>query len=376
MAERIVLHIGAPKSGTTYLQTILWRNRAVLRKAGVLVPGGSLGDYNRAAKALRTYRHGNGPAIGAWRRLCAEAAAWPGTVVLSSEWFCLVPEDLVERAISDLPDAEVDVVFTARAFLGQVPAAWQETLKLGTGQSLDSFIADLEKDGERWSWWALDPAVALARWARVVPAQRVHVVTVPPRGDDPDLLWKRFAQLCGVDPAIAETSVAQANESLGVESAALMQRLGPLVHERIDFSGLHWNEPYRWLRRYLGHDLLVPLTGGRISLREQQVESVQARSERTVTALREAGYCVVGDLEELLGRPAPGTHPDDVTDAEMLDRALPTAADLLAEVRRQTLRAEAAEQRLREVEQQTGKVQDEGRSGHLAGLRARVRGRR
>ena len=31
MAEKTVLHIGAPKSGTTYLQTVLWQNRANLR---------------------------------------------------------------------------------------------------------------------------------------------------------------------------------------------------------------------------------------------------------------------------------------------------------------------------------------------------------
>lgn len=375
MAERIVLHIGAPKSGTTYLQTILWRNRAALRGSGVLVPGQSLGDYNRAAKALRIYRRGKGPAGAAWRRICEETAQWPGTVVLSSEWFCLVPEDLVARVVEELPDAELHVVFTARSFLGQVPAAWQETLKLGTGQSLDSFVDDLENDGERWSWWAIDPAVALARWASVVPAERLHVVTVPPRGEDPDLLWKRFAGLCGVDPAIADTEVAQANESLGVEAAALLQRLGPLIHERIDFSELSWTEPYRWLRRYLGHELLVPLSGGRIALSDTQRAAVQARSERSVATLRSAGYPVTGDLDELLGGNPAGTHPDDVTASEMLAVALPVAATLLAELRTQTLRAEAAEERLRVLGQRDADAAgSEDTGSQPAGPASRVRG--
>ena len=35
----IYLHIGAPKTGTTYLQDMLWANKDVLERAGVLVPG-------------------------------------------------------------------------------------------------------------------------------------------------------------------------------------------------------------------------------------------------------------------------------------------------------------------------------------------------
>lgn len=35
----IYLHIGAPKTGTTYLQNVLWRNRERLRTDGLLYPG-------------------------------------------------------------------------------------------------------------------------------------------------------------------------------------------------------------------------------------------------------------------------------------------------------------------------------------------------
>ena len=39
MAERVFLHIGGPKCGTTYLQTVLWSNKPRLAEAGVLRPG-------------------------------------------------------------------------------------------------------------------------------------------------------------------------------------------------------------------------------------------------------------------------------------------------------------------------------------------------
>jgi hypothetical protein len=33
---RVFLHIGAPKTGTTYLQDVLWSNKAELSRRGVL----------------------------------------------------------------------------------------------------------------------------------------------------------------------------------------------------------------------------------------------------------------------------------------------------------------------------------------------------
>ena len=39
MAERVYLHVGLPKTATTYLQTILWANRDALEGQGVRLPG-------------------------------------------------------------------------------------------------------------------------------------------------------------------------------------------------------------------------------------------------------------------------------------------------------------------------------------------------
>ena len=39
MARKVFLHVGLPKTGTTYLQSIVWANKTVLREQGVLLPG-------------------------------------------------------------------------------------------------------------------------------------------------------------------------------------------------------------------------------------------------------------------------------------------------------------------------------------------------
>jgi hypothetical protein len=281
-----------------------------------------------------------------WRSLLEESRAWPGTVVLSAEWFCLTPTSLVQRTIDELGPDEVEIVYSARSLVTQIPAAWQETLKRGARHTLEEFVDGLAADGqERWSWWSLDPADVLERWVGAVGADRIHVVTVPPSGSPRTLLLERFGSVMDFDPSTMETGVAQSNESLGVEAAELMRRVAPAVRELIDFENLHWTEEYRWLRRYLGHDVLVPLGGRRIRLPDALFSQLQARSETVVDRLRRAGYRVSGDLEELIGPepPADAIEPGNVSAQAMLDVAVPAMAALVARVREETLRADRAE---------------------------------
>ncbi|HKE71498.1 MAG TPA: hypothetical protein VKB55_19725, partial [Nocardioidaceae bacterium] len=69
---------------------------------------------------------------------------------------------------------------------------------------------------------------------------------------------------------------------------------------------------------------------------------------RTAESIKSAGYHVEGDLEDLVTAdvPAGSRTPESVTDAEQLDAATALIGDLLRDVRRATLRAEAAERRL------------------------------
>jgi len=51
VAERVFLHVGAPKSGTTFLQTVMWENREGLAERGVLIPGGAATTSNLALRS-------------------------------------------------------------------------------------------------------------------------------------------------------------------------------------------------------------------------------------------------------------------------------------------------------------------------------------
>ncbi|HEX6148601.1 hypothetical protein [Nocardioides sp.] len=333
MAERVFLHIGGPKCGTTYLQTVLWSSRDRLAEAGVLLPGTTMFHHNVAATWARTPRpRPRGARV--WQRMLAQVEAHPGTAVYSNEWFTMADAAGASKVLEAFGDAEVHVVFTARDLLGVVPAAWQEKLKLGHGGSLGEFVDGLADPGQRWCWWTLDPAEVLQRWA--LPPERIHVVTLPAERGRPTELWERFASVIGIPDGVADLDAARPNESVGVVSARLLQDLGPRLREAIDHDDATWQEPYRWLRRYVSHELLVPRGGAPIRLDDDRWRQVRERTMASVEWLRSAGHDVVGSLDDLTAlEPDPrAVSPESVTDAELLEASYDLCAALLGQLRR------------------------------------------
>lgn len=356
VANRVVLHIGAPKTGTTYLQAVLFQNKKRLKDQRILVPGKTPRDHGRAAAGVR--QGPTGRRYADWLRLVDQIERWPDTVVISNEWFSMAAAGNVERALSDLSDTETHVVFTARDFVDQVPSAWQETLKLGAASSLERFIASLDDVDDtnealpdvavmrdRWRWSVLDPAEVLQLWGSRLPPSQVHVVTVPARRSHPTLLWQRFAAACGIVAAACDSDVSRARESVGVASARLLQEIGLALRAEIGADDGAWREAFPWIQRYLAHELLVPQGGQPIALHDRQFAEIRNRSRQSVEQLKAADYHVVGDLDDLLvAEPvAGGKHPDGVTDSELLEVAVALIPKLLGRVRTEHLRAKAAE---------------------------------
>jgi hypothetical protein len=275
-------------------------------------------------------------------------------VVISNEWLSLASREHADRLVRALSPAQVHVVCTARAYVHQVPAAWQETLKLGRTTSLEDFVRDLEREGERWSWSNFDPASVLGRWEGSLPAERLHVVTVPARGADPLVLWHRFAAVCGIDPDSLDTSMGQRNESLSVQGARLVQLLGPALRDAVDADTGHRSESHRWIRNYLANRLLAHAGSGRIGLSSQQLAIVLQRTAETAAHLQARRYEIIGDLAEFLDgvQPSDARPPDQVSAEEILEVAAPIIPALLRRVRAETRRADMAEAALNDLSAQ------------------------
>jgi hypothetical protein len=166
-------------------------------------------------------------------------------------------------------------------------------------------------------------------WAEHVPPERIHVVTTAPRGSASGLLWERFASVLGVDPGSADLSRARPNASLGMAETEFLRRLNQALPGRDEIPD--WF--YMWnVKETIAHRALAARTGeARLVLPADRDAWAKEQSETLIVGLRDCGYDVVGDLDDL--RPPqvtePPPSPTDQPAEQMLDAAVQAAAALV-----------------------------------------------
>lgn len=375
MARRVFLHVGSPKTGTTFLQQVLWSHRDEAASQGLLLPGRSVRDHFHASLDLRgapEVEPGREAAAGAWDRVVAESRDWQGDVLVSHELFALAADRHARRAVTDFRDLgfDVHVVITARDLARQLPAHWQEAVKARWALTFDEYLHEEmdEAGGGRYLAQVQDYAGLVRRWGDSLPASAVHVVTVPPRGAPRDLLWRRFAGLLGLDPDRFPLDV-RANESLGLEQTELLRRLNAALGDRLRRPG-----PYpAVVKGVYAHQVLAGRPGTPLTLGAEDLALLRDRAATEVADLRDLGVDVVGDLDELLvagGREASASARETVTTGALLGEAVEGLIGVLEAIdasrRRQRTEVADLKARVRELEAGSGT-----RSGRIA-ARARA----
>ena len=359
MSRRVLLHVGTPKTGTSYLQDVLFRNRAQLLKQGVSYPADRFDAHFLAALDLMRLRWGGleREAGGAWDRLAQQVRDHDGTSIISHEIFATASREQVARALESLghrPGAdtsgggtEVHLVLSVRDLVRQIPAEWQENIKHRAGFTFAQFI-DVIQDPERshrvgsWFWGVQEVPDILARWGADIPPERVHVITVPPPGSGPDVLWSRFSRAFELDGLDLDLGTERANPSLGVPEVALLRRINRVAAR--DLPPAHYRP---LVRELLAHRTLSQRTkSARLSLPPDLFPWVRELTGSWVDELTQRKYDVVGDLEDLRGaEPAdPWVDPDKPPPRQVASAAVASIKALLIEAA--DLRAE--NDRLRE----------------------------
>jgi hypothetical protein len=334
MAAKVYLHIGAPKTGTTYLQKVLQSNREALEAQGIrYAPGRHHNDRVWATEVLRGFTADHRPrkALRAWDRIVRQVQEWEGTAVISHEFFGACDAEQAKRALDDLAPSEVHLVFTARDYLSQFTAVWQERLKYGFADAFSEFTLDNETPA--WSWQTQDIAAILDRWRHDLPAKHVHVITVPPPGSPPGLLWQRFASVIGADSAGLDTGVPPANTSLGLVETALLRLIDQRVWPRMKRP----HDRSRFVRDLLANKVLSQGSQERFTVTPEQADRLLERGKSAIVELEREGYDVVGSLEDLLPdiELLSSRTPDEASQAELLDAALDAIVGLLIEFKAQ-----------------------------------------
>jgi len=333
MPRRVYLHIGLPKTGTTSVQETLWHNRTILAEAGVLYPSHVFAEQFLAAIDLQRerYRDWLEPlAEGAWARLAAHIRSWPGNSIVSCELLASATSKQAAHALSTLDFAEVHVVCTARDLARQIPSVWQENVKTGQTTTLPDLLSALrtgepaETSGLFWDYQ--DLTQILRTWSAGLPPERVHVVTVPQSGPG---VWPRFASAVELD--VGRFSYPRHhNTSLGAAEAELLRRLNVRLE-------VEWAQHSAVVKDQLALEILPGRPEQRaITIPAEDFPWLRKQACQFIDDIRQAGYHVVGDLDELIPvDPWDDTGFTPTPDAELLDVAIDALAGLVPRVPRQ-----------------------------------------
>ena len=321
----MIVHIGAPKTGTTFLQGVLWANKAALAERGVFLPGRRQRSHFSAGNDLLgedgTRFTKQQRVDGAWDRLLRQVSSSSlPTAVFTDERLSALPAAAIDRVAELAADRELHVVYTVRDLHSLFPSAWQEQVKHGTVAALEPWVRRVlrnrsEGPGRDWFWRVHDVAAVLSRWEAVVDEpSRIHVVTMPADGSGPEELWHRFAAATELPGDVPLGGVATSNPSLDHAQVEFLRRVNAELRERLE------PDEYRtWVRERLAKQVLSPRSSGpRAGVPPDAHDEITRVGEEFVEHVAAAGYSIAGSLDDLAPR------------ARTAPAALPTPEEVLA----------------------------------------------
>ncbi|MEP7091306.1 MAG: hypothetical protein ABI776_14505 [Nocardioidaceae bacterium] len=354
MSRVVYLHVGAPKTGTTYLQDRLALNAGSLARHGVHFPlAPRQSDHFRPALDLvqRPWGGLTEDVGGEWDALMARVRRLDGTVVVSHEILAAARPAQVRRAMVALAGSEVHLVYSARDLARQVPAEWQEGVKHQRKSGFAAFLTQVQTSKRTkpglWFWRVQSLPDVLSRWSRGLPPERVHLVTVPQAGAPRDTLWERYCQAFGIDPAWAPLESERENVSIGAAETFLLRKL----NRRLRRAGLSSGDYRRLVREVVVHQTLAARPAmAKVTLPPAAFPWAQEVAEEWVDWVQGSGIDVIGDVADLRPVPPAGDQrwvdPDRPRRPEMVEAAMDALVALALEAARRPEQTQPVASRL------------------------------
>ncbi|WP_160116090.1 sulfotransferase domain-containing protein [Candidatus Halocynthiibacter alkanivorans] len=147
---RVILHIGAHKTGTSFLQRCLFQNRALLEHHQIYYPdiGPNPAHHILAAPWIDLPEvpaswFAQGGADGIWDRLTRDYCHRPGTVFLSAEVFSRAELQRVDMAqLRDrlAPFEQVRILYTTRLQPALLQSVWLQRARSGKAPPFEQFL--------------------------------------------------------------------------------------------------------------------------------------------------------------------------------------------------------------------------------------------
>jgi hypothetical protein len=320
MAERVILHIGPPKTATTYVQEILWRNRRRLDDQGYTLAAAThrhhiqaMGDLLELPRGPRTE--------GAWDRQVRRVAASTGTVIISQEQLSRASAETAAKAVAAFRPVAVSVIVTARDPARQLTSYWQQRVKFRHTEGLRETVAAVCDHTDEEFWLQQDIPAVVDRWGAAVGHGQVVVVTLPPPGSPREELWRRFASACGLDPDGFALDAQFSNDSLGAAQTELLRRVNAAMGDRLTTGGA-----YGLVRRLGANWLLAGQEAYEaIRLGPDALAWAHDLGAAWAAGLADRGVRVAGDLRDLIPT-APGADRASAAPEEPSEATVNAAA--------------------------------------------------
>lgn len=330
--RRCYIHIGPPKTGTSYLQSIFWRSGAALAEQDLAMLPASKSTTFYLMLAIRgRLRAGMDPpvaftALDRFRREAAEARF--SRALVTQELLSAATSKQVGTLLDALDGYEVHLVVTVRDLATQIPSAWQQMVKArGVTAYADYLENFMGRNRAGRPPRTYDLHGLLDRWGSHVPPERIHIVTVPKRGTPAGVLLQRFCTVLGVDPARLDTETNSANTSLGLVQAELLRRTNVALGDRLPHARAGYR---RQGKGFLAGEVLRPQGGEPLRLPQHMADWCTEASRSIVERLANGDYDVVGDLDDLIPDASAFTNDDqEVSDTQVARAAAAALASIL-----------------------------------------------
>ena len=176
MSKRVVAHVGFHKTGTTALQESFSKNSEELKALGIIYPDFGQKAHHRAAWAL-------------------------GTTLISSEFFCELDEEKINKFKADIKVDDVTIVFTLRPLVKLLSSSYQQYLKYGLTPTYEEWLHSvLDEPGVSkltpTFWKRHEHGRVISQWAKVFGPENVLVVVADET--QPTAIFEAFNSILGV----------------------------------------------------------------------------------------------------------------------------------------------------------------------------------
>jgi hypothetical protein len=298
----LLLHIGAPKTGSSALQAALHHSREALREHGVRYAGTGLRSMRAGWAVIGRTPRGRPPATeDEWLALVEETRTSPEPLVcVSTEDFARVRPHVVGRVVGDLGADRLHVLYVVRRLDRLLPSQWQQRTQGFKRMSYDAYLSTVldptSRHREHRAFWAAhDVAAVVDRWAARVGPERCTVVVVDE--GDRELLPRTVEGLLGLPTGFLDPQPGR-NASLSLNAVEVLRRVNRAFAER------EWpDEVYRHLVKdgmvpelkrtgRAGDELSIPAVPSAHAQRLRELSDERAAAVETLAA---RGVRVLGD---------------------------------------------------------------------------------